>query len=101
MEIQFTENARLGVKVALPSLPKKSTAAAISTYDNSFAVKAGKLWNTLPKEVNCQVTLTSFKVALGKFLDALPDEPPTLGYTAGNHNSIVDWCSQGGGPRMA
>jgi hypothetical protein len=34
--------------------------------------------------------LESFKVLLGKFLDTIPDTPPTPGYTAINSNSMID-----------
>ena len=41
--IQFKENTRLSTKAVLPSLKKKAPAAAVSSYDNSFAVRAVKL----------------------------------------------------------
>jgi len=63
-------------------------------------VTAGRLWNVLPRIVNTQ-TFASFKTSLGNFLDILPDKPPTLGYSTENSNSIIDWCSQGGGPQIA
>lgn len=86
LDVQLRENARLGVKVILPSLTKQASAAARSTYDHSFAVRAGRLWNVLPKIVNTQRTLTSFKTSLGNFLDTLPEsrQAPTPGYSAEN-----------------
>ena len=54
-----------------------------------------------PRIVNTQKTLASFKTYLGNFLDILPDKPPTPGYSAVNSNSMIDWCSQGGGPQIA
>ena len=83
------------------SIYLKASAAARSTYDHSFAVRAGRLWNVLPRIVNTQKTLASFKISLGNFLDILPDKPPTSGFSAENSNSIIDWCSQGGGPQIA
>ena len=81
----------MGVKVILPSLSKKASAAAArSTYDHSFAVRAGRLWNVLPRIVNTQKTLASFKIYLGNFLDILPDKPPSPGYSAENSNSIIE-----------
>jgi hypothetical protein len=74
---------------------------AKSSYDNSFAVRAGKLWNLLPKEVKMMSELESFKVSLGAFMDKVPDTPPTPGFTAVNSNSMIDWSSQRGGPQMA
>ena len=77
------------------------SAASKTCYDSSFAVKAGMLWNTLPKAVNTQGTLERFKSSLGQFLDTIPDKPPTPGYSAENRNSIIDWCNQRGGPQTA
>ena len=99
--MEFKESARMGLKVTIPHLPKGASAAAKTCYDNSFAVKAGMLWNTLPKAVNTQGTLESFKTSLGQFMDTIPDKPPTPGYSAENSNSITDWCNQRGGPQMA
>ena len=97
----FKDNPRLGTKVAIPPLAKQASAMAKSCYDNSFAVRAGKLWNLLPKEVKMMSELESFKVSLGAFMDKVPDTPPTPGYTAVNSSSMIDWCSQRGGPQMA
>ena len=57
--------ARFCTKAVLPSLQKKASADAISSYDNSFAVIAVKLWNTLPKEANSRT----------RHLDKLQDSP--------------------------
>ena len=97
----FKDNPRLGNKVVIPPLAKKATALAKTLYDNSFAVKAGRLWNTLPRDVNTQCKLECFKAKLGSFLDSFPDTPPTPGYTASNTNSLIDWFNQRGGPQMA
>ena len=97
----FKESPRLGQRVVIPPLAKQASALAKSCYDNSFAVRAGKLWNLLPREVTLQKELESFKVSLGKFMDSIPDTPPITGYTAMNSNSMIDWCSQRGGPQMA
>ena len=97
----FRNNPRLGIKIVLPSLSKKASALAMSHYDNSFSVRAGMLWNLLPREVNTLTDLNTFKISLGTFMDNIPDTPPTPGYTAKNSNSMIDWCSQKGGPQMA
>ena len=97
----FRNNQRLGIKIVLPSLNKQASASAKSCYDNSFSVRAGKLWNLLPREVNTLTDLNAFKVSLGAFMDKIPDTPPTPGYVSKNSNSIIDWCSQKGGPQMA
>ena len=56
----FKENPRLGQRVVIPPLAKQASALAKSCYDNSFAVRAGKLWNLLPREVTIQKELESF-----------------------------------------
>ena len=97
----FRNNQRLGIKIVLPSLNKQASVSAKSCYDNSFSVRAGKLWNLLPREVNTLTDLNAFKVSLGAFMDKIPDTPPTPGYVSKNSNSIIDWCSQKVGPQMA
>ncbi len=86
-----------GIKVVIPTINTKAPKAATTLYDNSFAVKAGRLWNTLPKDVNQITKLNNFKEMLGKFLDKIPDRPPVKGYSTANRNSILDWMIQGPG----
>ena len=96
----FQERPRIGNRVVLPPLTTKATAIAKTFLDKSFAVKAGKLWDRLPRDVNTQNKLVSFKAKLGSFIDSFPDTPPTSGYTALNSISLIDWFSQRGGPQM-
>ena len=98
--LEINTNKRLGTKLIYPALKKKSTAAASTTYDCSFAVKAVQLWNILPKDINTATTLESFKTKLGGFLKTIPDNPPTVGYSTPNGNSLVDWKGDNGGPRF-
>ena len=65
-------------------------------YENSFGVKAARLWNLLPRHINEQETLDGLKMALGVFLKEFPDTPPTTGYTTVNSNSLLDWSAAGG-----
>ena len=62
-------------------------------YVNSFAVKAARLWNILPKEFISKTTLGGLKEARGNFLDMFPDNPPSKGYTATNNNSLLEWTN--------
>ena len=87
--MEFHWNERRGWKAKLPLLNTKAPAAAITLHDNSFAMSGARLWNTLPKNVNQQKTLEPFKMALGKFLDNIPDLPPVKGYVCVNDNSII------------
>ena len=82
--------------VKIPSFNNKAQTSISSAYDDSFGVKAARLWNILPKDVNTQTTLVSFKIALGEFLLKFPDKPPVVGYTPPNSNSLLDWNAVGG-----
>ena len=90
--MQFTDNMRLGKKVKIPAFNKHAPLSAVSLYDSSFAVHAGKLWNILPHSVTSATQLYMFKILMGKFLHEIPDKPPVKGYhTTQNRNSIIDW----------
>ena len=97
--MEFSYNERLGRRAKLPKLYGRAKTSVKTLYDASFAFLGPKLWNALPKDANTQDNLESFKVHLGKFLDKIPDYPPTAGYTTTNNNSIIDWLSQPGGLR--
>ena len=91
IHMQFKDNPRLGRKAVVPPLFNKSQKSTATHYENSFAVKAARLWNILPKEVTSQTTLGGLKETLGNFLDMFPDNPPAKGYTATNNNSLLEW----------
>ena len=95
--MKFTDNVRLGKKVKIPAFKKEAPLSAVTLYDSSFAVHAGKLWNTLPSSVTSYTNLESFKIQLGTFLRLIPDKPPVKGYTCQNRNSMIDWRNQSGG----
>ena len=90
INVEWRFNPRLGFKATLPKMPinKKISTA----YESSFSVNGPRLWNTLPKDINCEPDFNTFKILLDRFLLSFPDEPPTHGYTSRNHNSIIDWC---------
>ena len=91
LDVEFSDNKRLGPRAVVPKLSRYSHAKAQSLYDNSFAVKGPKLWNILPKYVKEHNTLQAFKISLNKFLDDITDQPPIFGYTTPNNNSILSW----------
>ena len=68
-------------------------------YDNSFKIKAGKLYGTCCQTLSTPSpsSLDQFKIALGKFLKKFPDTPPVPGYTSANRNSLLDWKNEKGG----
>ena len=94
IDLQQTHNARRGLKILIPPIRPHATQAAQSLYDNSFSIRAGRLWNTLPMDVNTITELDTFKSALGRYLDKFPDLPPVVGYPTVN-NSILDWSQSG------
>ena len=95
-EIQFYMHDRHGVRAKLPPFNHQAQKSVSTAYDNSFGVKATRLWNLLPKSVNTIRTLDAFKVALGRFVEQFPDQPPVPGYTPPNSNSLLSWSVAGG-----
>ena len=89
--VNWQMNARLGFKAVVPRASTNTKVSPI--YESSFSVNGARLWNTLPKAINCDQDFSSFKRQLDTFLLSLPDEPPVSGYTTRNHNSILDWCN--------
>ena len=96
--IKFNPTSPRGIRAVYPPPPDRNTSTKRSRtlYENSFSVKAPKLWNTLPARVTLAYPLTSFKTALQKHLDTIPDRPPIDGYPAANNNSLLDWWRTGG-----
>ena len=93
--MEFSEHIRHGTKARVPNFNAKAQMSFSTLYENSFGVKAARLWNLLPSHVNQQETLTGFKEALGAFLKTFPDTPPITGYTTINSNSLLDWSLAG------
>ena len=97
--MRFYHHQRLGIKAEVPSLYTGAQKSISTKYFHSFGIRAARLWNALPKEVNTAETLDSFKVMLGQWLEQYPDCPPVKGYVTQNGNSILDWVivrSKGG-----
>jgi hypothetical protein len=93
IDMKFYTSERLGVRAIVPSFNNKAQRSVSTAYDNSFGVKAARLWNILPKDVNTQSTLDGFKIVLGAFIQRFPDMPPATGYTPPNSNSLLDWST--------
>ena len=64
----------------------------LNKYEESFVIKACKLWNVLPARLTKTTSLSSFKCQLYRFLSAVPDEPPLPGYPRQNLNSLTEQC---------
>ena len=89
-------NPRLGIRTSIPKFNHKAQKSFSTAYDDSFGIKAARLWNILPESVNSLKTLESFKAALGGFIKQFPDKPPVPGYAPPNSNSLLEWCADGG-----
>ena len=80
-----------------PPMNNKAQLSAKTDHENSFKIKASRLWNTLPKSINTATSLESFKAVLGNYIKKIPDTPPIPGHTAINRNSLLDWSKEKGG----
>jgi hypothetical protein len=65
----------------------------LAKFDESFEVKAAKLWNVLPSRLSHISSLNLFKTELDNFLTKIPDEPPLPGYPYKCNNSIINHIS--------
>ena len=61
----------------------------LTKFEESFVIKAAKLWNVLPGNLTHIPDLTIFKAALDEYLFTLPDKPPILGYPYQTNNSLT------------
>ena len=77
------------MKAVVKPLPR--TSPKIQTmYDESFEVKAAKLWNVIPAPLTHITDLQVFKYKLNQFLSTLPDKPPIPGYPTSSNNSLTE-----------
>ena len=88
LNFQVTNSARRGIKVKVPPINTSASQRSRSLYDSSFGVVGPRLWNTLPRKISLITNKTTFKTALTKYLERIPDEPPVDGYT--RHNSLLE-----------
>ena len=92
--LSWSNSVRRGTVAVIPRFP--STVSKINTsFDSFFKVRAAKLWNCLPKKINSQSSLGTFKSHLDAFLSTVPDRPPVPGYSTANSNSLLDWLGFG------
>ena len=88
LNIQFRFSDRHGIVAMIEPLVNP-TSKAQTAYDNSFAVIALKLWNTLPAKITLLTSFTEFKTAVDNYLCKIPDKPPIQGYPYVNNNSLI------------
>ena len=92
ISVEWRYFGRRSIVIDIPRLPS-SVAKINSVYDTSFKVYAAKLWNCIPKLINMELLLESFKSKLDNFLLDIPDRPPVAGYATANKNRLLDWLA--------
>ena len=91
VNIVFQQSLRRGVTCVRPLGSSRYKSVNTMRFQ-SFSSTATALFNTVPKEVKTIPTLIQFKAALDRFLNTIPDTPPTPGYTGVNGNSLLEWA---------
>ena len=85
----FITSERRGISVKLPSIPHDAKMKYITQYDDSFKIRASKLWNQLPAKLTLKTSMEGFKSALSSYLQSFPDHPPIQGIAS--RNSLLDY----------
>ena len=91
-KIKSTYSERRGLYINLPSIRTSATCRVKAMVERSFAVRAPKLFNALPKSIRKgNLSFNSFKYQLDKILCKVKDEPsfPNLRPQAIS-NSLID-----------
>ena len=96
VEDSFKVHGRKGLEAKFPDLYTSAQGSVETLRENSFSVRAVKLFNRMPKEVRESETLEELKVNIGNFLDGIPDHPPVRGYRSSSDNSLVTLLGLGG-----
>ena len=92
VNLVFQHSERRGVTCVRPLGSSKYSSINTMRF-HSFSSTASALYNAVPKNVKSIPTLIQFKAELDRFLQTIPDTPPTPGYTGANRNSLVEWAS--------
>ena len=95
-QIKTYYSVRGGLLCRIPTISRAPTAKIRNQIENSFAVQAPKLFNSLPADMRkFQGSFPVFKSKLDKFLSKVPDKPCTPGYhQPAASNSIVAQLAQ-------
>ena len=90
IKLCFENNDRRSQSRAIVEPVPKIRGKILSAFEQSFVIRAAKLWNRLPP-ILCSLTIySSFVKELDKWLKAFPDEPPINGYYHRSTNSLID-----------
>ena len=90
INLNFYTTPRFGVKCRR-QISKAKRLHIRTLHYNSFASIGPALFNTIPKATKEKESLSSFKSSLDKYLQSIPDKPPTPGYPFLNGNSLLEW----------
>ena len=91
--ITFKNHLRtFSIKAIVKPLPK-IRGRILTLYDESFAIKAAKLWNILPPSLSNVSSFVLFRRGLDNFLRTVPDKPPLPGYPYTCDNSLTSICA--------
>ena len=91
MGLEFYETSRHGLKCRKPKLNASMTHLSTVRL-NFFTFTGPSIYNMLPAIIKQAKSLDQFKSNLDKFLQTIPDLPPTPGYPSMNRNSILEWA---------
>ena len=92
INISFKLHSRSNsLKAVVKPLPK-IRGKILTIYDESFVIKAAKLWNVLPNQLTLITSLDLFRESLDRFLSTVPDKPPLPGYPYKCNNSLTSVC---------
>ena len=99
----FRSSTRLGRFITIPSPNNQCSSSIRNIIENSLAIKGGMLFNKLPENIRSlsNISVSSFKIKLDKYLTSIPDEPSITGYIsqrAANSNSLLDQIPTRHGP---
>ena len=89
INLEFKTHSRsCSIKAIIKPLPK-IRGKLLTAFDESFIIKAAKLWNILPPELTHISSLNLFKRNLDNFLKNVADKPPLPGYPYTCDNSLT------------
>ena len=89
LKLQWTTSERRGTRIKIPPIPTGAKSKYVTLFDNSFRIRAAKLWNTIPAKLTVKPSMESFKNGLTSYINSLPDRPPIQGFSS--RNSLLDF----------
>ena len=92
INLQFYTNRRQMKMCRKPKLD--ALKVHLSTIQLNYFTSSGPaIFNILPAALKEARSLDSFKHQLDKFLQKIPDLPPTPGYSSLNGNTLLEWAT--------